>query len=107
MRNTTRIQTGVETPERSDTTADSIDPDVCAYARNGEFATTWAVERLNETTVQVEIHRHQGDVDEIGVFEQRPISADMATADWALARATADPPTAVKAAMAFFCTDEK
>lgn len=100
--NTTGIQTGVETPERAEAAAVSIDPDVWSYAIDGEFATRWAVKRLDETTVQVEIHRHKASLNEVDIIEQRAIDTDEATAQWALACATLDPSMAIEAAIEFF-----
>lgn len=102
MRHTSKIQTGVETPKRADTTAVSIDPDVWSYADDGEVATTWAVERLDETTVHVEIHRHEADLNEVDVIEQRTIDAGETTEHWALERANTDPTMAIEATVEFF-----
>lgn len=102
MRNTSKIQTGVETPDRVDITLTSISPTVWSYADDGELATWWAVERLDETTVHVEIYRHDGDRTERDGVEQRAIDADETTAHWALACASTDPPTAIKAVIEFF-----
>jgi hypothetical protein len=97
-----QIKTGTESPERADATAQEVAPDVWGYADDGEFATRWAVERIDDTTVRVEIHRQQAGLDEVDVVEEQRIGADVATADWALARANDAPTAAIQTAIEYF-----
>ena len=100
----TEIETGIEPDERAHGTAEGVRPDVWAVADDGEYATSWAIERLDDTTVQIEIHRHEADLDEVDGMEQRAIGADEPLHAFARSLADEDPQTAVAAAREFFAS---
>lgn len=76
----TYMETETDTEIATGTDYDVEDPeaDVRAYADNGEFATTWDVRRVDETTVEVAYYRWEaglcyGDgVDEFGIDAEKP-----------------------------------
>lgn len=83
------IETGTEAPEASDTEPEEVDADVVAFADDGEHATTWAVERVDDENVVIETHRFEGGLGEVdGEVERRSINADRTTR--AFARQLAD-----------------
>jgi hypothetical protein len=97
--NTDEIAIGTESPTTADPEAVDVTPDVWAYADDGSRATTWAVERVDDTTARVEYHRHEAGLDDVhGPVEMFDIDPDTPTEDFALGLAEADPEEAVKIA---------
>ena len=96
------IETGIEPDEHAHGMADGVQPDDWAFADDGEYATSWAIERLDDTTVQIEIHRREADLDEIDGMEQRAVGADETLHAFARSLADEDPQAAVEAAREFF-----
>ena len=66
-----------------------------AFADDGKFATTWAVERLDDTTVAVEVHRHEAGLDDADGVEEFDVDADKTTERFAQELADADPEEAI------------
>ena len=101
--NSTDIDTGTLLPTHADPEAIDVTPDVWAYADDGNHATTWAVERVDDTTVRVEYHRHEAGLDDAhGPVETFDVDADTPTEDFALGLAEADPEEAVKIARRYW-----
>lgn len=97
------IETGIETEARIDAEAVDVEPDVWAYADDGEYATTWAIERAVEDAARVEYHRQQDGVDGVdGPVETLPVHPDQHTDDFAREVAEADPEVAIEAARDYF-----
>lgn len=81
---TDAIKTGIESDHRADATAVDVNPDVWAFADDGEYATTWAVERVNDTAVRVETHRHEAGLDDVdGGLKTFEVGAEQTTEQWA------------------------
>lgn len=97
------IRTGIESDDRADATAQSVDPDVWAFADDGEHATTWAIERVDDTTVRVEIHRHEAGLDDVdGPPLTFNVDADTSTETFARELAESDPEKVVDLARAYW-----
>lgn len=103
----TEIETGTESPDIADPQAVEVNPDVWSYADNGEYAMTWGVERVDETTVRVESHRHEAGLDEMhGPVATFDVDPDTPTGDFALELAEADPEEAVRIARYRFMNED-
>lgn len=90
------IETGIESDDRADAEAVNVDPDVWAYADGSEYAMTWAVERIGETTVRIEYHVHEAGLDDVyGPPSEFPVEADKSTAVFARELAEHDPEEAI------------
>lgn len=97
------IKTGTEAPDNSDTIAEDVDADVVAFADDGEFATTWAVERVDDETVAVETHRWEAGLGEVdGEVEYRSINDARTTRSFARQIADHRYEDAVEAARTFW-----
>lgn len=99
---TTQIETGTESDDRADADAANVSPDVWGYADDGEHATTWAVERVDETTIRVETHRHEAGLDDVDAIEEFRADAGVSTEEHARRIADADPEQAVRLARKHF-----
>jgi len=97
------VDTGIVDPADHDTTAEAVDPDVWAYAKEGDFATEWAVERTDETVVLVETHRRNGEETE---RDGEPTAFDVdpgsSTEEWAQQFADRSPAVKVEDARRYF-----
>ena len=103
MARTTDIETGTESDERADATAVDVSPDVWAYADDGEHATTWAVERVRDTSVSFEVHRHEAGTDEVdGPVVSVAVPQEETTEHFAQALADADPELAIELAREYW-----
>ena len=104
------IETGTESDDRADANAVEVSPDVWAFADDGEHATSWAVERVDDTTIRVEYHRHEAGLDDVEtagivaepVVEEFDVHADKTTEEFAQEVADANPEEAVKLAREHF-----
>jgi hypothetical protein len=86
----TEIQTGVETDNERIRT---MEHDVEAYVLDGEYATIWYVERLNETTVETTVFRSEAGRKERAdrVRSLHDVEPDETTREFAQELADADP----------------
>jgi hypothetical protein len=99
--------TGTESDERADAEAQDVDPDVWSFADGGEYATTWAVERVDKWTVRAEYHRHEVRLDEVdGPVETFGVERGKTTEQIARELAEADPEEAVQAARDYWSDEE-
>jgi hypothetical protein len=101
------IETGTEFPtDPAAPRAVDVDPDFFGYADDREHATTWAVERVDDTTVHVEVHRHEAGLDEVdGPVEEFDVDPEKPTRQIAREIAEADPEEAVQLAREFWSSD--
>lgn len=64
-RNSQKIKTGTDHPKYADIHPQFVDADMTSYADDGEYAMTWAFERVDDTTILQETHVHDAGLDEV------------------------------------------
>lgn len=98
------IETGTEQDsDAADAIPGTENPDVCAFADDGEYATVWGVSRIDDTTVLVDYVRCEAGASEYdSPTEQHTIDADKTTEQFARELSQADPEEAVNLAREHF-----
>ena len=94
MEQNNAIQTGTE----YETDVRTPECDIYAYADDGEHATVFAIDRVDDTTVHVGYYRCEAGLSEFDCEERFDIDADKTTEQWAEECANADPEMSVKVA---------
>lgn len=101
------IDIGTESDERIDAEAQKVNPDVWAYVDDGEYATTWAVERVGFGAVEFETHRHEAGLDDVdGAVERISIVQEQSTEEFARELAEVDPELAIELAREYWSDEE-
>ncbi|MCW8172578.1 hypothetical protein [Natrialba swarupiae] len=91
------IETGTKTDSDVPTTAD-----VYAYADDGQHATVWAINRIDDQTVDVLTYRcGDGLIEQDGQVEEHHVEPDTTTQQFALEVAETDPEKALRLARAY------